>query len=155
MPRGADAHGAARAGRAVSRARVRRWSERDTGHVDDPGLLRTAHFSPSPQATAVFRILVGLSNGFRRVVRLSSGFSGAAPARLPRSAAERMFRLHRTSPNPPTSPQAAGNERRGRAVTTDGSFGQAVVKAVTAGPPLVHVHLPTHLHMNRVMIRVS
>ena len=29
------------------------------------------------------------------------------------------------------------------------------VKAVTGGPPRVHVHLLMHLHMNRVMIRVS
>lgn len=34
-------------------------------------------------------------------------------------------------------------------------FGKAVVKAVTAGTPPVHVHLPMHLHMNRVMIRHS
>ena len=33
--------------------------------------------------------------------------------------------------------------------------GKGVVKAVIAGPPRVHVHLPTHLHMNRAMIRVS
>ncbi|MFD9459727.1 SRPBCC domain-containing protein [Streptomyces sp. NPDC060027] len=37
--------------------------------------------------------------------------------------------------------------------TTAGS--QVPVKAVTAGPPRVHVHLPMHLHMNRAMIRVS
>ena len=34
-------------------------------------------------------------------------------------------------------------------------FGKADVKAVTIGPPPVHVHLPMHLHVNGVMIRVS
>lgn len=33
--------------------------------------------------------------------------------------------------------------------------GKADVKAVTAGTPPVHVHLLMHLHMNKVMIRVS
>lgn len=32
---------------------------------------------------------------------------------------------------------------------------KADVKPVTAGPPLVHVHLLMHLHVNGVMIRVS
>lgn len=35
------------------------------------------------------------------------------------------------------------------------SLGKAVVKAVTGGTPRVHVHLLMHLHVNRVMIRVS
>ena len=35
------------------------------------------------------------------------------------------------------------------------SFGKAGVRAVTVGIPLVHVHLLMHLHMNKVMIRVS
>ncbi|QTE00013.1 hypothetical protein S1361_21935 [Streptomyces cyanogenus] len=35
------------------------------------------------------------------------------------------------------------------------SFGKAHVKAVTAGPLLVHVHLLLHPHVNQVMIRVS
>ena len=34
-------------------------------------------------------------------------------------------------------------------------FGKADVKGVIAGTPPVHVHLLMHLHMNRVMIRVS
>lgn len=34
------------------------------------------------------------------------------------------------------------------------SLGKAVVKAVIAGTPPVHVHLLMHLHVNRVMIRV-
>lgn len=34
-------------------------------------------------------------------------------------------------------------------------FGKADVKAVTAGTPRVHVHLLMHLHMSKVMIRVS
>ncbi len=33
--------------------------------------------------------------------------------------------------------------------------GKADVKAVTVAPPPVHVHLLMHLHVNRVMIRVS
>ncbi len=33
--------------------------------------------------------------------------------------------------------------------------GKGHVKAVTAGPPLVHVHLLMHLHVKRAMIRVS
>ena len=32
---------------------------------------------------------------------------------------------------------------------------KADVKAVTAGTPRVHVHLLMHLHMNKVMIRIS
>lgn len=35
------------------------------------------------------------------------------------------------------------------------SFGKALVKAVTAAPLRVHVHLLMHLHMNKVMIRIS
>ncbi len=35
------------------------------------------------------------------------------------------------------------------------SDGKANVKAVTGGTPRVHVHLLTHLHVNKVMIRVS
>ncbi|MGW3950791.1 hypothetical protein ACWEKM_07485 [Streptomyces sp. NPDC004752] len=34
-------------------------------------------------------------------------------------------------------------------------FGKGVVKAVTGGTPPVHVHLPMHLHMNKVMIPIS
>ncbi len=34
-------------------------------------------------------------------------------------------------------------------------FGKAGVKAVITGTPPVHVHLLEHLHMNKVMIRVS
>jgi len=33
--------------------------------------------------------------------------------------------------------------------------GKGVVKAVTEGTPRVHVHLLMHLHVNRVMIRIS
>ena len=35
------------------------------------------------------------------------------------------------------------------------SFGKADVNPVTVGTPPVHVHLLMHLHMNKVMIRVS
>lgn len=35
------------------------------------------------------------------------------------------------------------------------SFGKAVVKAVIAGTPPVHVHLLMHLHVNGAMIRIS
>ncbi|WP_330459071.1 hypothetical protein OIB37_20590 [Streptomyces sp. NBC_00820] len=35
------------------------------------------------------------------------------------------------------------------------TVGKAVVKAVIAATPPVHVHLLMHLHMNKVMIRVS
>ncbi|GAA2601783.1 hypothetical protein GCM10010304_58040 [Streptomyces roseoviolaceus] len=70
-------------------------------------------------------------------------------------AAEWMLRLHRTSAEPADFPVGTRERATGQGRQTGKSFGKAVAKAVTAGPPRVHVHLLMHPHMNRAMIRVS
>lgn len=90
-----------------------------------------------------------------RTPRPSSRFSGFATAPAPVPAAERMLRLHDTSAEPTGFVAGARERAAAQCRQTGKSFDKAVVKAVTAGPPRVHVHLPMHLHMNRAMIRVS
>lgn len=155
--------GARRPSAAVGRAASRGW-EAGSGSGDRP-MGAPAQGRPRPAATGPFLPVPAggdrLPDAGRPVERRPRGPAPQLPLlrygtrRDPRSVAEWMLRLHRTSAEPTDFVAALGEREVRPSRQTVKNFGRAVVKAVTAGPPRVHVHLPMHLHMNRAMIRVS